>query len=419
MDTYANILLITIPIFLVLIVIEVSYGVWKNDQKHSYMDTISSLSSGFTNLMVDILGLGIIIFSYPFFYERLKIVELEESILLYFLAFVCVDFASYCHHRLKHSINVFWNMHVIHHSSEEFNLACALRQSITNNLGIGILFLIPAALLGVPAKMISILGPLHLFGQFWYHTRHIGKLGWLEYILVTPSQHRVHHAINKEYIDKNLAAIFCIWDRAFGTFQEELDDVPCVYGTLKPVNTWNPLLINFQHLSFLIQDAWHTNNIGDKLKIWFMPTGWRPQDIIDKYPRNSVDNVYRQKKYKPNYTLLHKIFVGFHFITLNIVLFIFLNSFADLSFFDKSGYLILIFSTIFSFSSIMDGFKWSVSFEFVRIIIGVMVILMQGDFQLTSNLSMSIFLLSYLIISFILNLLVQKSVPERILQEIS
>ena len=419
MDTYANILLITIPIFLVLIVVEVSYGVWKNDQKHSYMDTISSLSSGFTNLMVDILGLGIIIFSYPFFYERLKIVELEESILLYFLAFVCVDFASYCHHRLKHSINIFWNMHVIHHSSEEFNLACALRQSITNNLGIGILFLIPAALLGVPAKMISILGPLHLFGQFWYHTRHIGKLGWLEYILVTPSQHRVHHAINKEYIDKNLAAIFCIWDRAFGTFQEELDDVPCVYGTLKPVNTWNPILINFQHLSFLIQDAWHTNNIGDKLKIWFMPTGWRPQDIIDKYPRNSVGNVYGQKKYKPNYTLLHKIFVGFHFITLNIVLFIFLNSFADLSFFDKSGYLILIFSTIFSFSSIMDGFKWSVSFEFIRIFIGVIVILLQGDFQLTSNPSMSIFLLSYLIISFILNLLVQKSVPERILQEIS
>lgn len=419
MDTYANILLITIPIFLVLIVIEVSYGVWKNDQKHSYMDTISSLSSGFTNLMVDILGLGIIIFSYPFFYERLKIVELEESILLYFLAFVCVDFASYCHHRLKHSINVFWNMHVIHHSSEEFNLACALRQSITNNLGIGILFLIPAALLGVPAKMISILGPLHLFGQFWYHTRHIGKLGWLEYILVTPSQHRVHHAINKEYIDKNLAAIFCIWDRAFGTFQEELDDVPCVYGTLKPVNTWNPILINFQHLSYLIQDAWHTNNIGDKLKIWFMPTGWRPKDIVDKYPRNSVDNVYDQKKYKPNYTILHKIFVGFHFITLNIVLFIFLNSFADLTIFDKSGYLILIFSTIFSFSSIMDGFKWSVSFEFVRIFIGLIVILLQGDFQLTSNPSMSIFLLSYLIISFILNLLVQKSVPERILQEIS
>ena len=310
-------------------------------------------------------------------------------------------------------------MHVIHHSSEEFNLACALRQSMTNNLGLGILFVIPAALLGVPPKMISILAPLHLFGQFWYHTRHIGKLGWLEYILVTPSQHRVHHAINKEYIDKNLAAIFCIWDRAFGTFQEELDDVPCVYGTLKPVNTWNPILINFQHLWYLIQDASHTNNLGDKLKLWFMPTGWRPKDVQGRFPRNTVEDVYSQEKCKPNYNLLHKIFIGFHFLVLEVILFTFLSSFADLTIFDKSSYLIFIFSTIYSFSSIMDGFKWSTSFEYVRIVIGIAVIAFQGDLQLTNNPSISIFLISYLVISFILNLLVQKSVPARIFQEIS
>ena len=414
MDTYANILLITIPIFLILIMVEISYGAWKNDLKHSYMDTISSLSSGFTNLMVDILGLGIIIFSYPFFYERLKVIELEESIFLYFIAFVCVDFASYCHHRLKHSINIFWNMHVIHHSSEEFNLACALRQSITNNLGIGILFLVPAALLGVPPKMISILGPLHLFGQFWYHTRHIGKLGWLEYILVTPSQHRVHHAINKEYIDKNLAAIFCIWDRAFGTFQEELDDVPCVYGTLKPVRTWNPILINFQHLWFLTQDALYTSSIKDKFKIWFMPTGWRPKDVVKTIPRSKVENVFNQEKYKFEYTLIHKIFVGFHFLVLNIVLFIFLSSFADLSFSDKTGYFLLIFSTIFSFSSVMDGYKWSINFEFIRIFLGMLVLYFQADLSLTNNSSMTMFLSCYLIVSAILNLLILRSVPNRI-----
>ncbi len=413
MDTYANILLITIPIFLILIMVEISYGAWKNDLKHSYMDTISSLSSGFTNLMVDILGLGIIIFSYPFFYERLKVIELEESIFLYFIAFVCVDFASYCHHRLKYSINIFWNMHVIHHSSEEFNLACALRQSITNNLGIGILFLVPAALLGVPPKMISILGPLHLFGQFWYHTRHIGKLGWLEYILVTPSQHRVHHAINKEYIDKNLAAIFCIWDRAFGTFQEELDDVPCVYGTLKPVRTWNPILINFQHLWFLTQDAWYTSSIKDKFKIWFMPTGWRPKDVVKTIPRSKVENVFNQEKYKFEYTLIHKIFVGFHFLVLNIVLFIFLSSFADLSFSDKTGYFLLIFSTIFSFSSVMDGYKWSINFEFIRIFLGMLVLYFQAELSITDNSSMTMFLSCYLIVSAILNLLILRSVPNR------
>tara|TARA_X000000950_G_scaffold208004_1_gene250134 strand:- start:33 stop:1280 length:1248 start_codon:yes stop_codon:yes gene_type:complete len=414
MDTYANILLITIPIFLVLIIVEISYGVWKNDLKHSFMDTISSLSSGFTNLMVDILGLGIIIVSYPFFYERLKVIELEESILLYFIAFVCVDFASYCHHRLKHSINIFWNMHVIHHSSEEFNLACALRQSITNNLGIGILFLVPAALLGVPPKMISILGPLHLFGQFWYHTRHIGKLGWLEYILVTPSQHRVHHAINKEYIDKNLAAIFCIWDRAFGTFQEELDDVPCVYGTLKPVRTWNPILINFQHLWFLIQDAWHTSSIIDKAKIWFMPTGWRPKDVVKKIPRSKVDNVFNQEKYRLEYNLIHKVFAGFHFLTLNIVLYIFLSSFANLSFADKTGYFLLIFSSIFSFSSVMDGYKWSINFEFIRILFGMLIVYFQQELFLTYNSSMTMFLSCYLIVSAILNTLILRSVPDRI-----
>jgi len=414
MDTYANILLITIPIFLVLIFVEISYGVWKNDLKHSYMDTISSLSSGFTNLLVDILGLGIIIFSYPFFYERLKVIELEESILLYFIAFVCVDFASYCHHRLKHSINIFWNMHVIHHSSEEFNLACALRQSITNNLGIGILFLVPAALLGVPPKMISILGPLHLFGQFWYHTRHIGKLGWLEYILVTPSQHRVHHAINKEYIDKNLAAIFCIWDRAFGTFQEELDDVPCVYGTLKPVRTWNPILINFQHLWYLTQDAWHTSNMVDKAKIWFMPTGWRPKDVVTKIPRSKVENVFNQEKYKFEYSLIHKVFAGFHFLILNIVLYIFLSSFANLSFADKTGYFLLIFSTIFSFSSVMDGYKWSINFEFMRIFLGLLILYFQEELFLTNNSSITMFLSCYLIVSAILNSLILRSVPDRI-----
>ena len=255
MDTYANMLLIAIPVFFVSALLEALYGNWINDQKHNFMDTVSSLTSGITNLLYDLLGLGIIIVSYSFLYEYLMIFKIEETILLYLIAFVCIDFASYCHHFLKHSINIFWNQHVIHHSSEEFNLACALRQSITNNLGIGIFFLIPAALFGVPPKVIYILTPLHLFGQFWYHTRHIGKLGFLEYIIVTPSQHRVHHAINPQYIDKNLGAIFCVWDRIFGTFQEELDEVPCVFGTLKPVRTWNPVLINFQHLWGLMKDA--------------------------------------------------------------------------------------------------------------------------------------------------------------------
>lgn len=273
MNTYASILLWVVPGFMVLMTIEALYGHFTNKQTYSFMDTLSSLSSGITNVLKDSLGLVLVILSYPYILDTIAVFNLESSVMLYVVAFICIDFASYWNHRLNHKVNIFWNRHVIHHSSEEFNLACALRQSISAWIGFGAFFLIPAAFFGVPAQLITLLAPIHLFAQFWYHTQHIGKLGFLEYIIVTPSQHRVHHAINPIYIDKNLSAIFCIWDRAFGTFQEELDEEPPVYGILKPVNTWNPLLINFQHAFNVIQDAYNTSNIRDKLRIWFMPTG--------------------------------------------------------------------------------------------------------------------------------------------------
>ena len=152
----------------------------------------------------------------------------------------------------------------------------------------------------MPPEVIAILAPLHLFAQYWYHTRLIGKLGLLEYIIVTPSHHRVHHAINNEYLDKNLSQVFIIWDKLFGTFQEELEGVPPVYGVKRPLRSWNPILINFSHLFQLIKDAWRTNNILDKFRIWFMPTGWRPQDVILKYPLSVIESPYDYKKYYPN-----------------------------------------------------------------------------------------------------------------------
>tara|TARA_E500000331_G_C17215210_1_gene695600 strand:- start:116 stop:1375 length:1260 start_codon:yes stop_codon:yes gene_type:complete len=416
MDTYANMLLIAIPIFFVSVLLEALYGNWIKDQKHNFMDTISSLSSGITNLLYDLLGLGIIIVSYSFLYEYVMIFSIQESVLLYIVAFICIDFASYCHHYLKHSVNIFWNQHVIHHSSEEFNLACALRQSITNNLGVGILFLLPAALCGVPPKVISIIAPLHLFGQFWYHTRHIGKLGFLEYIIVTPSQHRVHHAINPEYIDKNLGAIFCVWDRAFGTFQEELDEVPCVFGTLKPVRTWNPVLINFIHLWGLIQDAWNTRKWNDKLKLWFMPTGWRPDDVSKKIPRHIVTDVYDQKKYSPQYSLKHKLMTIFQFMCINIMSFLFLYNFSDLDLFSRTAYMILIFSTIFGFTSMMDGYKWGFIFEIIRSLAGLSIILYLFEQLLIENgIYFILGFVLYFIITFLITIVIGPSLPKRLL----
>ena len=298
---YITTLNIIIPIFVILILLEIFYA---NIINKSFvirsMDTLSSLCSGLTNVIRDVLGLTIIIVSYSFMVDNFALFTIKTTWITYVVAFIGIDFAGYWVHRINHSINYFWNHHIVHHSSEEFNLACALRQSISNFFSLTFVFLIPTAIVGVPAEVITFLAPLHLFAQYWYHTRLIGKLGFLEYILVTPSHHRVHHAINKEYLDKNLSQIFIIWDKLFGTFQKELNEVPPVYGVKRPVRSWNPIFINFTHLMVLIKDAWRTNNLYDKLRIWFMPTGWRPKDVENEFPIVSIDSSNDYEKYYPN-----------------------------------------------------------------------------------------------------------------------
>ena len=407
MNTYASILLWVVPGFMVLMTVEALYGHFTNKQTYSFMDTLSSLSSGITNVLKDSLGLVLVILSYPYILDTIAVFDLESSFMLYVVAFICIDFASYWNHRLNHKVNIFWNRHVIHHSSEEFNLACALRQSISAWIGFGAFFLIPAAFFGVPAQLITLLAPIHLFAQFWYHTQHIGKLGFLEYIIVTPSQHRVHHAINPIYIDKNLSAIFCIWDRAFGTFQEELDEEPPVYGVLKPVNTWNPLLINFQHAFNVIQDAYNTSSFKDKLRIWFMPTGWRPNDVVEKFPRNIITDHNNREKYSPNYSNFMKFTAIFHFISINFLLYFFLSNISIIETDLRLIFGLIIFISVFGFTSLLDLQSWAPFFEVIRSISTILILYSINDYSLFVNyptefsLIIAYFILSSLI-SFII-----------------
>ena len=407
MSTYASILLWVVPGFMVLMTIEVIYGHLTNKQTYSFMDTLSSLSSGITNVLKDSLGLVLVILSYPYILDAIAVFDLESSVLLYVVAFICIDFASYWNHRLNHKVNIFWNRHVIHHSSEEFNLACALRQSISAWIGFGALFLIPAAFFGVPPQLITLLAPIHLFAQFWYHTRHIGKLGFLEFIIVTPSQHRVHHAINPIYIDKNLSAIFCVWDRVFGTFQEELDHEPPVYGVLKPVNTWNPLLINFQHAFNVIQDAYHTSSFKDKLRIWFMPTGWRPSDIIDKFPRPITTDHYNREKYSPNYSFFMKSTAIFHFVLINFLLYFFLSNFSIIESDLKLVFGFVIFVSVFGFTSLLDLHSWAPFFEVFRSILTIIILYSFNDYALFINYPTEfLMIVSYFAVSSLISLII-------------
>ena len=385
METYATALLYAIPFFMFLLVIEIAYGYFIKDQKHTFLDSVSSISSGLTNIIKDSLGIGVVLITYPYLLEHLALFQIKITFLVWVIAFIAIDFAGYWNHRLSHKINFFWNQHVIHHSSEEFNLACALRQSISNLLGYFPFLLLPAALLGVPAEVISVLVPVHLFAQFWYHTQHIGKMGWLEYIIVTPSQHRVHHAINPEYIDKNLGQLLCIWDRWFGTFQKELEDVPPQYGILKPARTWNPVHINFQHIWRLLKDAWRTQNYWDKIRIWFMPTGWRPADVKAAYPITIIEDVYSFKKYETPTSSSFRIYILFQLLsTTFLLLFMFFN-FGNLHNTDLLLYGSFVFIGIYGYTSFMDGGSYAFLLEVVRSTLGLVFILYAGDWFGSTN----------------------------------
>jgi len=385
MEAYAQVLLYAIPGFVVLIIIEAIYAYFKGSFNFRSMDTISSLSSGNTNTLKSILGLSIVIISYSWVHSKVALVEIETTWLVYLLSFIAIDFASYWSHRLNHSINIFWNRHVVHHSSEEFNLAVALRQSISSFVSLGFIFLFPAALLGLPPEVIGVIAPLHLFMQFWYHTVHIGKLGWLEYIIVTPSQHRVHHAINPIYLDRNLAAIFCIWDRLFGTFQEELDEEPCVYGVTRQVNTWNPIKINFQHVWLLAKDAWRTNNFVDKLRIWFMPTGWRPADVLDKYPVPS-SSPESFVKYDTEASTALTIWSWTQYLVMNALLIHMLLKIADIPRVDLFIYGAFMFLVIYSFTTLMDRDPNAIWMEALKSLVGLGIIYSTGDWFLLDEL---------------------------------
>lgn len=381
METYAKVLQIAIVYFTISIVIEELVARYKGLKVNRSLDTISSLSSGMTNTLKDMLGLAVVIISYNFMVKYLALFSIESSFLVYFLAFIGIDFASYWSHRFNHEINVMWNRHVVHHSSEEFNLSCALRQSISGIFGVYFFLLIPMALVGIPGEVIAVVGPLHLFAQFWYHTRLINRMGILEKILVTPSHHRVHHSINAEYMDKNYAAILIIWDKIFGTFQEELAEAPCVYGIKRPASTWNPILINFQHFWLLVQDAWRTRNWKDRFLIWFKPTGWRPADVIENYPVYAVEDVYSLEKYDTEVSNGLNYWSWFQLIFHNALIFIALSYLGDLKYNQKLMIGIFLFISIFSYTTLIDRLNYVRLVEFFKFIFGILLLLQLNQWR--------------------------------------
>jgi alkylglycerol monooxygenase len=384
MELYGMLLNIAVPFFITFFLVE-KIVEWKRGAKVIRgLDSVSSFSSGITNVIKDVLGLTITILTYTWLVQNIALFEIKATWLTYVIAFIVIDFQGYWVHRWCHKINFFWNYHIIHHSSEEFNLSCALRQSISGFINFFTFLLIPAALLGVPTEVIALIAPLHLFLQYWYHTQLINKLGFLENILVTPSHHRVHHAINKEYMDKNLSQIFIIWDKLFGTFQKELDDVRPVYGVTRPVRTWNPVKINFIHLWLLMKDAWRAKSWKDKLRVWFMPTGWRPKDVEEKYPVFYIKDVYQYTKFD---TPASRLFIAWSWTQMFFNYFLLIYFFAFIA---KIGtphifyYGAFVTVSIYAYTELMDRNRNALYMEIVKSLIGLYAIYFYGDWFFSS-----------------------------------
>jgi sterol desaturase/sphingolipid hydroxylase (fatty acid hydroxylase superfamily) len=294
-----NYVLYAVPFFFLLIALELVADRWRGMRTYRLADAINSLSAGVLSTTVGLLTKVVGLLTYTFAWQHWGLLELSaQNLWVWVFAFVFYDFCYYWNHRLGHERNVLWAAHSVHHQSEDYNLSTALRQTSTGWI-FGWIFYLPMALLGIPPLVFLTVAALNLLYQFWVHTRHIPKLGWFEWVFISPSNHRVHHAQNAVYMDRNYGGVFIIWDRLFGTFQEELDEEPVVFGVTTPLASWNPLWANLQFYAVLWQDAVRAGSVWDKLRIWFMRTGWRPADVAARYPQAKPDLAQFEKFHVP------------------------------------------------------------------------------------------------------------------------
>ena len=317
-----------IPVFFLLIIIEFIYGLIVKNNTYRINDTFVSISIGLISRFPVILNLGFnaFLFTLAATTFNLKLLPLDSWV-TWVIAFLMYDLTYYIQHRLHHEIKILWATHVVHHHGEEYNLATALRQTSTGFLWKW-MFYVPMMVVGIPAEVFATVGGINLLYQYWVHTEHIPKLGWMEKIFITPSNHRVHHAKNPEYIDANYGGVFIIWDRIFGTYIEEKDDIKPVYGTVKALNSWNPVWANFQVFYNMFLDSMRTKKLSDKFKVWYAPTYWRPSDVEEKYPNKPVD---LKNKYNPFMSTSTKGFAAIQMLAMILIsnsLFLNINSFS-------------------------------------------------------------------------------------------
>jgi len=295
---YEKVLLWATPVFLALIALECVVAAVRGRSPYRLGDAVASVSLGALSSYVGVYTRLVSFGLYVYAFDALRLTTLDDRLpWVWCAALVVYDFLYYWNHRLGHEINVLWAAHVVHHQSEEFNLSTALRQTSSGFL-LSWLFYIPMALAGVPPRLFLFVSLVDLLYQFWIHTEQVGSLGVIDRIFATPSNHRVHHGVNDQYVDTNYGGILIIWDRLFGTFQPELPAVPVVYGTREPLHSWNPLWANLHTYTALVRDALDARSWGDRARVFLARPGWRPAEAAMRRPKPAF-SLPAVRKYDP------------------------------------------------------------------------------------------------------------------------
>ena len=296
--TQGQIIVLVTPLFLLAMAAEWWVSQRRKRPTYKLDDVINSLSLGMLSQVVGVLGGLVTLGVYTLAYRHLALWSADDfwqHPLGWLLALVFYDFCYYWMHRKSHEVAVLWAAHVVHHQSQHYNLSTALRQTSSGFL-LGWVFFVPMALAGVPPLVFTVVALVDLLYQFWVHTEQVGRLGWFDRWFCSPSNHRVHHAVNDRYLDRNHGGIFMLWDHLFGTFEPEQTTEPCIYGTRAPLNSWNPLWANAEVYAHLWRTSRRAGNWADACRVWFKPPGWLPPAVVAKHPPTPFD-VNRIKRF--------------------------------------------------------------------------------------------------------------------------
>jgi len=366
---YGRAVALAVPVFVGLVAIEFTVDCVRGTRYYHLADAINSLSCGIisTGARVFFGFLGIL--AYEWTLAHAPPLRLSSAYwLTWVFAFVLYDFCYYWQHRLGHTVGLFWASHSVHHQSEEFNLTTALRQPSTGAFTNWI-FYVPMAFAGVPMEVFLLVGVIQLFYQFWPHTRLIGRLGFLDRWIQTPSNHRVHHAQNDIYLDRNYVGVFLLWDHLFGSFQEELDHEPCIYGVRGQLKSWNPVWANLHYYWLMLCDSWRARNWADKLRVWFAPPGWRPADVAARFPKPPYDPLVDFRRFDQPRVIALSVYVLVQFAAVMIANSRFLALLSRQSTTDSVVFFLALMASLVILGGLLENRRLFVLLEAGRLLI--------------------------------------------------